>query len=158
MAITDAERHRLHTKLDQVLGEEDAAVLISHLPPSGWSDVVRTRDLNQIEARINDRFERLEERMDGRFSLIEARFERLEERMDSRFALLEARMDDRDERMDGRFGEFEERTEGRFATTDKGIEAAIERAMRQQTNRFVVFLGVAVTAVITMQQILDAFS
>ena len=50
MSITDAQRHKLHTKLDHVLGEEDAAVLISHLPPSGWSDVVRTRDLDQLEA------------------------------------------------------------------------------------------------------------
>ena len=53
MSITDAQRHKLHTKLDQVLGEEDAAVLISHLPPSGWSDVVRTRDLDQLEARLD---------------------------------------------------------------------------------------------------------
>ncbi len=66
MAITDAERHRLHTKLDQVLGEEDAAVLISHLPPSGWSDVVRTRDLEQLEVRIDARFETMEARFDAR--------------------------------------------------------------------------------------------
>ena len=57
MTITDAQRHRLHTRLDQVLGEEDAAVLISHLPPSGWSDVARTRDLDQLEARLEARFE-----------------------------------------------------------------------------------------------------
>jgi hypothetical protein len=39
-----------------VLGEEDAAVLMSHLPPSGWSDVVRTSDLDlkleALEARL----------------------------------------------------------------------------------------------------------
>ena len=57
MSITDAQRHKLHTELDQVLGEEDAAVLISHLPPSGWSDVVRTRDLDQLEARIDAEFQ-----------------------------------------------------------------------------------------------------
>ena len=57
MAITDAERHRLHTKLDQILGEEEAAILISHLPPSGWSDVARQRDLDELELRLTLRFE-----------------------------------------------------------------------------------------------------
>jgi hypothetical protein len=65
MTITDAERHRLHTKLDQVLGEEDAAVLISHLPPSGWSDVARTRDLDELERRMNVRFEATEARFEA---------------------------------------------------------------------------------------------
>lgn len=32
-------------------------MLISHLPPSGWSDVVRTRDLDQLEARMNAKFD-----------------------------------------------------------------------------------------------------
>ena len=95
MTISDAQRHKLHTRLDQVLGEEDAAVLISHLPPSGWSDVVRTRDLDQLEAR-----------MDARFVAIDARF---------------AAMDSRFDTMDARF------------------QGALERALREQTNRF--FLG-----------------
>lgn len=84
MTITDAERHRLHTKLDQVLGEEDAAVLISHLPPSGWSDVTRTRDLDQLEQRMNLRFQAVDERFDA-----------LEQRMDLRFQATEARVDTR---------------------------------------------------------------
>jgi hypothetical protein len=77
MTITDAERHRLHTRLDQVLGEEDAAVLISHLPPSGWSDVARTRDLDQLEARMNSRFAIVDER----FNTMEARFDATLERV-----------------------------------------------------------------------------
>ena len=90
MVITDAERHRLHSKLDEVLGEEDAAVLISHLPPSGWSDVARTRDLDQLEARLDGRIDRLdgrvdrlEARMDHRFELIEERFNTMEARFDA---------------------------------------------------------------------------
>ena len=57
MAISETQRHQLHTRLDNVLGEEDAAVLMSHLPPSGWSDVVRTNDLDlkleALEARLD---------------------------------------------------------------------------------------------------------
>ena len=72
MTITDAERHRLHSKLDQVLGEEDAAVLISHLPPSGWSDVARIRDLEQLQ-----------EHTDLRFAIVDQRFDTLEARFDA---------------------------------------------------------------------------
>jgi hypothetical protein len=76
MAITDAERHRLHTKLDQVLGEEEAAILISHLPPSGWSDVARTRDVDQLAVLLDERFARIDARFeatDARLAASEAR-------------------------------------------------------------------------------------
>jgi hypothetical protein len=81
MAITDAERHRLHTKLEQAIGEEDAAVLMEHLPPSGWSDVVRLKDLEQLEARIDLRFEALEHKLT-------AAFERGLREQNNRFMLL----------------------------------------------------------------------
>ncbi len=32
MAIDERERHRLHERLDEVLGPEEAATLMSHLP------------------------------------------------------------------------------------------------------------------------------
>jgi hypothetical protein len=96
MAITDAERHRLHTKLDQVLGEEDAAVLISHLPPSGWSDVARTRDLEHLA----------------------------------------------------------DRTEERFATMEARFDAALERGLREQNNRFLLAMGAMLTVATTAQAIL----
>lgn len=87
MANPDAQRHRLHTKLDQVLGEEDAAVLISHLPPSGWSDVARTRDLDVFEARV-----------DARFAVVDTRFDSLEAVLAARFDASDARSDARLER------------------------------------------------------------
>ncbi len=107
MTITDSQRHRLHTKLDEVLGEEDAAVLISHLPPSGWSDVVRTRDLDHLAAQLDERLSQIELRMDARF----------------------------------------ETTDARFETTDARFEASLERAMREQTNRFLAYVGVVVAVI-----------
>ena len=80
MAITDAQRHRLHNKLDQVLGEEDAAVLISHLPPSGWSDVARTSDLDELERRIETRADARFAVVDSRFAVVDSRFETMEAR------------------------------------------------------------------------------
>ncbi len=39
MTITDADRHRLYDALVATLGEQEAAILMEHLPPVGWADV-----------------------------------------------------------------------------------------------------------------------
>ena len=50
--IDELSRHRLFTKLQDVLGVDDAAVLIEHLPPVGWADVATKRDLEPLVARL----------------------------------------------------------------------------------------------------------
>lgn len=39
MAIDEQERHRLHQRLEEVLGPDEAGTLMAHLPPLGWADV-----------------------------------------------------------------------------------------------------------------------
>jgi hypothetical protein len=136
MAITDAERHRLHTKLDHVLGEDDAAVLISHLPPSGWSDVARTRDLDHLEERLDTRVDHLEERLD-------TRVDRLEERMDARF-----------DAVDARFDALSSSIDERFATMDARLDATLERALRGQNNRFLLTMGAMFTVATSAQALI----
>lgn len=53
MPIEERERHRLHERLDEVLGPEEAVTLMSHLPPVGWGDVARRSDLDQLESRFD---------------------------------------------------------------------------------------------------------
>lgn len=62
MAVSEESRHHLFNKLEDVLGSEDAAVLMEHLPPVGWADVATKRDLDALE-----------DRMDGRLDTVEAR-------------------------------------------------------------------------------------
>jgi len=51
MAIDERSRHRMYERLQKVLGEEEAATLMEHLPPVGWADVVTKRDLDlRLEA------------------------------------------------------------------------------------------------------------
>ena len=57
MLIDEQERHRLHERLDEVLGPEEAVTLMRHLPPVGWSDVARRSDLDQLETRLESRFD-----------------------------------------------------------------------------------------------------
>ena len=56
MAIDERSRHRLYQRLQEVLGEAEATVLMEHLPPVGWADVVTKRDLDlkleAVEQRI----------------------------------------------------------------------------------------------------------
>jgi hypothetical protein len=84
MAISEAQRHHLHTVLDGVLGPEDAVVLMSHLPPSGWSDVVRTSDLDLRLAVVEQRIDILETRIEARFEAIDHRFDAVEARFETR--------------------------------------------------------------------------
>ena len=48
MAVDERARHQLHSKLEQVLGPDEAQTLMAHLPPVGWADVATKRDLDQL--------------------------------------------------------------------------------------------------------------
>ena len=56
MTIREAQRFEMHLGLRNTLGDDVANSLMEHLPPSGWSDVARTTDVDRIEARM-DRLE-----------------------------------------------------------------------------------------------------
>ena len=65
MAISEAQRFELHLGLQKVLGDDMANTLMEHLPPSGWSDVVRVDQLSEVEKRLTSRIDGLERRMDS---------------------------------------------------------------------------------------------
>lgn len=50
MAISEHRRYDLHQKLREVLGADQAAALMEHLPPTGWADVATRADLDQLGA------------------------------------------------------------------------------------------------------------
>ena len=54
MAITQADRFEMHSGLQQALGDNVANILMEHLPPSGWSDVARTRDIDLLREDIHE--------------------------------------------------------------------------------------------------------
>jgi hypothetical protein len=59
VAITEEERHRLYQRLEEVLGREQAATLMEHLPPVGWADVATKRDLGHLEQLLRSDIEQL---------------------------------------------------------------------------------------------------
>jgi hypothetical protein len=52
MAISEESRHHLYRRLEEVLGPEEAATLMEHLPPVGWADVATKRDLDTLRRDI----------------------------------------------------------------------------------------------------------
>ena len=52
MSITEAERHQLYIRLEQILGPDEATSLMEHLPPVGWADVATKRDLDHLGSEL----------------------------------------------------------------------------------------------------------
>ena len=48
MSITEERRHRLYSKLETLIGEEDASTMMELVPPVGWGDVATKRDLDNL--------------------------------------------------------------------------------------------------------------
>ena len=53
MTISEAQRFEMHRALKKSLGDAVADSLMEHLPPSGWDDVARTRDIDLLDRRIS---------------------------------------------------------------------------------------------------------
>ncbi len=45
----EGARHRFFNKAVEVFGEEEAAILMAHLPPGGWSNLATKQDLLVIK-------------------------------------------------------------------------------------------------------------
>jgi hypothetical protein len=104
MPSSEAERFTLHQTLRGLMPEAVADTLMSHLPPTGWSDIARTAD---IDAQ-NLRFDRIDQKfveIDARFDRIDAKFVEIDKKfveIDARFDRIDAKFD----RIDAKFDEL----------------------------------------------------
>jgi hypothetical protein len=57
MTISEETRHHLYLRLEAVLGAEEAATLMEHLPPVGWADVATKRDLDALAVAVKHEIE-----------------------------------------------------------------------------------------------------
>jgi hypothetical protein len=73
MTIDERARHRLHERLGEVLGPEEAAILMEQLPPVGWADVATKQDLESLRFATKQDIEHLRAEMKGGFAQVEAR-------------------------------------------------------------------------------------
>ena len=89
MAFDEAARHELHTRLEELLGQQPTSTLMSLLPPVGWADVATKDDLRmlglEVRAEIGQvRTELAEVRTEVREGIATVRAELAEVRSDVR--------------------------------------------------------------------------
>ena len=85
MTVSESARYEMHKELRTRLGEPVADTLMEHLPPSGWSDVARTSDLQLVKGDL--------EHLRGDLNHLRGDLELLRDDMNTRFSLVEKRID-----------------------------------------------------------------
>ena len=102
MPSSEADRFTLHQTLRSLMPEAVADTLMSHLPPTGWSDIARQADLDAQSLRF-DRIDAKFVEIDKKFVEIDARFDRIDAKfaeIDKKFVEIDARFDHIDARLD----------------------------------------------------------
>jgi hypothetical protein len=117
MVGDERARHELLVRLQQVLGDKEAATLMEHLPPDRWPELVTKSDLSPVRADVarlktdvaglktdvaglktdvaglKTDVAELRHEMQFGFALVDQRFEHLEENLELRFASAHDRME-----------------------------------------------------------------
>jgi hypothetical protein len=70
MAIDERARHQLYRRLEEVLGTDEATVLMEHLPPVGWADVATKRDLEHLRSDLRGDLAELEAKITHRMTAL----------------------------------------------------------------------------------------
>jgi archaellum component FlaC len=136
MPSSEAERFTLHQTLRSLMPEAVADTLMSHLPPTGWSDIARQADLDAQSLRFD--------RIDAKFVEIDARFDRIDAKfveIDKKFVEIDARFD----RIDARLDHIDARLD-RIDTRFDRIDAKFDELASMK--RYVVTTGIALAALI----------
>ncbi len=103
MALDEADRFRITTKLADTLGQDDAAALMETIPPFDWHQIVTKTDLTNAVKDLATKsdmaleFSTLREEMGIKFSQVDAGFARVDarfEQVDSRFFQVDAKLSD----------------------------------------------------------------
>ena len=71
MVVDERARHRLYRKLEEVLGSEEAASLMAHLPPVGWGEVATQRDIEGLRVATKQDLQQLRLEMDLKLDALE---------------------------------------------------------------------------------------
>ena len=152
MTITDADRHRLYDALVATLGEQEAAILMEHLPPVGWADVATKTDLDHLRAATKTDLEHLRAAtkadIDGHRAETRADFEQLRlttkadtdrlsenlehlrAEMNSGFRAAQAAMDTRTETLRAEMAVGFARSDTQIATLQASMEAKFAGQLR----------------------------
>ncbi|HVM39670.1 MAG TPA: hypothetical protein VM618_02685 [Acidimicrobiia bacterium] len=111
MAVDEEMRYRVYEAMKAHHGSDVAGALMEMLPPAGVPELATKADLALHAAAVEHRIDALDNRLARRIDGLEGRIDGLEGRMDQRFQVFEAQIGER-----------------------------IERALRQQGNRYITWM------------------
>jgi hypothetical protein len=83
MAVDEVGRLRLHRRLEEVLGSDEAEVLMAHLPLYGRDDVATNGDIDRLVERLDHGFELVDQRLGAARGDIEHLAVQMDERLRS---------------------------------------------------------------------------
>lgn len=144
MTIDEQARHQLFARLDEVLGRDEAATLMAHLPPVGWADVATRHDLDTLRLVVQADIGSVRTDVGS----LRQRVDDLAQRTDERFDAMATRTDERFDAMTAVF-------DARFETFEHRILGEMNKAFRDQTLAFfwgnlgqlVALAGIVIAAV-----------
>ncbi len=132
MVIDEGSRHTMFTRLQEVLGEESAAVLMEHLPPTGWADVATKRDVNALRVATKHDLDELRVATKQEFDAL-----RVATKQDMDALRVATKQE---------FDALRVATKQDIEVTEHRILATTRAEMNQQTKTFVTWLIAAVSA------------
>ena len=136
MALDEAGRFRLTTKLADTLGQDDAAALMETIPPFDWHQIATKTDLTNAVKDLATKsdmaleFSTLREEMGIKFSQVDTGFARVDAgfaRIDAQFAQVDARF----EQVGAQFAQVD----AHFTRVDAGF-ARVDAQFAQVAIRF----------------------
>lgn len=92
MTVSEDQRFRMHQELRKVLGDEVGNTVMEHLPPLGWGDVARTKDIDNLADRMTQIDQRHTMRTDSLEERLTSRIDGVEERLSMRIDFIETRL------------------------------------------------------------------
>ena len=124
MAITDQQRLSLHMRLVEFMGQEDAEILMEHLPKSPWDQMATKDDVKASELRILTELVKTNAALvETNAALVKTNAELAETRVGFQEALAATRLDFREALAETRTG-FQEalaETNASLADTDASV-------------------------------------
>ncbi|HEX9824769.1 MAG TPA: hypothetical protein VGB51_10330 [Actinomycetota bacterium] len=122
MAIDEEARHRIHRRLEELLGSEDAAALMAQVAPVEWEGVATKADLRLLEERmrlvLRSELSALRAELTERIAELSEGMMRLSERMETQTMAFS-------ERMEAQTVAFSERMEKQATTFVRSTVAAV---------------------------------
>jgi chromosome segregation ATPase len=149
MTFDEAARARLHEKLAEFLGSEEAAIIMERLHPEDWSQLATKSDLEALRVTLETKFEGLETKFEGletKFEGLETKFEGLETKvgavelkifgLDHEVSSLRAEVVHLGEKMDYRFQSADHKMHTQFAE----MRTEMHQALKEQFARTMALL------------------